>query len=244
MSGTGALTLAHGFTQTARSWRVFEQLLVASGVSAHSIQAIDLAGHGTAADVRSDLWASAERLVHAGGTGSYVGYSMGGRVALHAALSHPDEVERLVVIGATPGIVDDAERQARCVADEILAEQIETVGVEAFIDQWLANALFAGLTAETAMRDDRLRNTVEGLASSLRLAGTGTQEPLWDRLGEINCPVLLIVGADDAKFRSVATQMAEHLPNPAIAVIDGAGHSAHLERPAATVEALLEWLSR
>jgi 2-succinyl-6-hydroxy-2,4-cyclohexadiene-1-carboxylate synthase len=239
---TGALTLAHGFTQTARSWTIFEQLLVDRGVSPDSLQAVDMPGHGAAADVRSDLWESADRLVHTGGAGTYVGYSMGGRVAVHAALSHPGEVERLVLIGATPGIVDDEERRARRAADELLAEHIETVGVETFIDQWLTNPLFAGLTEETAMRGDRLHNTADGLASSLRLAGTGNQEPLWDRLGDVECPVLLVVGADDAKFRAIAEEMARRLADATIAVIDGAGHSAHLERPAETVQALTAWM--
>ena len=95
----------------------------------------------------------------AGGTGTYVGYSMGGRVSLHAALAHPDAVERLVLIGATAGIDDPDERAARREADDRLADHIEAVGVPAFIDEWLANPLFAGLTEATALRSDRLRNT-------------------------------------------------------------------------------------
>ena len=152
-------------------------------------------------------------------------------------------VERLVLIGATPGIADAAERRARRAADDALADHIEAVGVAAFIDEWLTNPLFAGLTHETAQRADRLRNTAAGLSSSLRLAGTGTQEPLWNRLADIACPVLLIVGAADRKFRAVADSMAELLPDATVAVIDGAGHSAHLEQPAATVQALLDWVA-
>ncbi len=242
MTSTGALILAHGFTQTARSWRPVEQLLEQHSIDPDSIRSVDMPGHGTATDVRADLWESADHLVSAGGSGTYVGYSMGGRVALHAALSHPDQVEQLVLIGATPGIVDDVERRARRVADEQLADHIIDVGVESFIDEWLSNPLFAGLQKESAMRKDRLRNTAVGLASSLRLAGTGTQDPLWDRLREISCPVLLVVGADDAKFRAIAKQMADQLPDASVAVIDGSGHSAHLERPTATVDALIGWL--
>lgn len=200
-------------------------------------------GHGSAAEVSASLWESADLLVAAGDRGTFVGYSMGGRVALHAALAHPDRVERLVLIGATPGIVDDSERRERRAADDRLAAHIEEVGVESFIDEWLANPLFAGLTAQTAMRSDRLRNTATGMASSLRRAGTGTQEPLSDRLGEIACPVLLVVGADDTKFRAIAEQMAGRLRDATVAVIDGAGHSAHMEQPAATADVLVDWLT-
>jgi 2-succinyl-6-hydroxy-2,4-cyclohexadiene-1-carboxylate synthase len=238
------ITLAHGFTQTSRSWDHVVGLLAQHGLDSARLAAVDLPGHGESAAVRADLWGSADHLVAAGGTGTYVGYSMGGRVALHAALTHRNAVERLVLIGATPGIVDDAQRKARQAADEVLANHIDEVGVPAFIAEWLTNPLFAGLTDETAQRADRLRNTASGLSSSLRLAGTGTQDPLWNRLADIACPALLIVGAGDAKFRAIADRMAELLPDATVAAIDGVGHSAHLEQPGATAEALVDWLNR
>ena len=185
------------------------------------------------AEVRADLWESAERLTEIGGRATYVGYSMGGRVALHAALAHPQLVERLVLIGATAGIEDPVERLERQRADEALADHIEAVGVEAFIDEWIANPLFAGLTPDTAMRDDRLRNTASGLASSLRATGTGTQEPLWDRLQEIDAPVLVIVGELDAKFTELGERMVSSLPHADLVVVPGVGHSVHLEAPTA-----------
>lgn len=243
MNPPQGLTLAHGFTQTSRSWTHIVELLADAGFDPAGLDAVDLPGHGDADALRTDLWGSADHLVAAGGTGTYVGYSMGGRVALHAALAHRDSVERLVLIGATPGIADAAERRSRRVADEALAVHIEAVGVAAFIDEWLSNPLFAGLTEKTAQREDRLRNTPRGLASSLRMTGTGTQEPLWDRLSEIKCPVLLIVGTADLKFAAIADLMAQRLADATIVGIDGARHSAHLEQPETTVDALVEWLA-
>jgi len=233
--------LAHGFTQTAQSWSVVQQLLNSRGFDESN--AVDLPGHGLAGDVRSDLWGSAAHLVAAGGRSTYVGYSMGGRVSLHAALAHPQAVERLVLIGATAGIDDADARAQRRTDDELLADRIETIGVEAFIDEWLQNPLFAGLTPDQAMRVDRLRNTADGLASSLRLAGTGTQAPLWDRLSEITCPVLLLVGQHDKKFSAIAERLATALPNAELRAIADAGHSVHLEQPERTVDALIDWLA-
>jgi 2-succinyl-6-hydroxy-2,4-cyclohexadiene-1-carboxylate synthase len=232
--------LAHGFTQTAQSWSLVQQLLRARGFD--DSKAIDLPGHGSAGDVRADLWGSADHLVAAGGRTTYIGYSMGGRVSLHAALAHPDVVERLVLIGATAGIDNVDARAQRRTDDELLADRIETIGVEAFIDEWLQNPLFAGLTPNQALREDRLHNTADGLASSLRLAGTGTQAPLWDRLIEISCPVLLLVGQQDQKFRAIAERMATALPNAELLAIGDAGHSVHLEQPERTVDALIDWL--
>lgn len=235
--------LAHGFTQTARSWTTFARLLEAALPGAEAV-AVDLPGHGDAPPpADDDLWASADRLVERGGTGSYVGYSMGGRVALHAVLAHPRSVRRLVLIGATTGIDDPDERRDRRAADERLAAHIEEVGVERFVDEWLTNPLFAGLSDATSMRDDRLRNTASGLAASLRATGTGTQTPLWDRLGEIDCPVLVLVGEHDEKFTAIGRRMVDGIPRAELAIIGGAGHSVHLERPEATVAAITTWLA-
>ena len=236
--------LAHGFTQTAGSWETFARILRARLPDVETV-AVDLPGHGDAPPpADADLWESADRLVTGGGIGTYIGYSMGGRVALHAALAAPDAVRRLVLIGATAGIEDPDERRARRNADERLAAHIESVGVAAFIDEWLTNPLFAGLTDATALRADRLRNTPAGLSASLRATGTGTQTPLWDRLGEIECPVLVLVGEHDAKFTGLGRRLADALPDAELVVVPDAGHSVHLEQPEATAAALATWLER
>lgn len=235
------IVFAHGFTQTGRSW---DRVITSMQHSLGEFDAIapDLPGHGNAADLRGDLWDCADVLAGSGGVATYVGYSMGGRVALHAALRRPESVERLVLIGATAGIEDDDERSARRTSDNALAEHIVRSGVPAFIDEWLDKPLFAGLDDKMSLRDDRLRNTAAGLASSLRLAGTGTQEPLWDRLGEIRCPVLVIVGEDDTKFTALGERLVDHVVDGQLVVVPGSGHTVHLEQPDATVTALLDFV--
>jgi len=237
------IVLAHGFTQTAASWETFAVLLAARMPTA-TIVAVDLPGHGTAGALCADLWESADHLVRHGGRATYVGYSMGGRVALHAALAHPASVERLILIGATAGIDDANERLARRTSDEALATHIEAVGVEAFIDEWLANPLFARLTPATDQRADRLRNTAAGLASSLRATGTGAQEPLWERLTTLDVPTLTVAGTADAKFSEIGRRLRDTIPGAQFEQIEGAGHSVHLERPAATADVIAHWLTQ
>jgi 2-succinyl-6-hydroxy-2,4-cyclohexadiene-1-carboxylate synthase len=105
---------------------------------------------------------------------------MGGRHALRLALDRPDLVERLVLIGASPGLADTGEREQRRAADDALATHLEQIGVAAFVDEWLAQPIFAGLPVAAQFRDERRTNTAAGLAASLRLAGAGAQESLWD----------------------------------------------------------------
>lgn len=234
---TPHVVFAHGFTQTAQSWSTIQSGLTSRRPEISTL-AVDLPGHGDAADLRCNLWQASDMLAAAGGPGTYVGYSMGGRIALHTALRHPQRVERLVLIGATAGIDDDDERTARRVDDQGLADRIVRSSIAAFIDEWLDDPLFDGLEEAAAMRDDRLRNTTAGLASSLRLCGTGVQDPLWSRLGEIGCPTLLLVGERDDKFRGLGEELAAGIPDSVVTIVAGAGHSVHLEQPDATIDAI------
>src|SRR3954469_21392497 len=223
----GDLVLLHGFTQTGRSWG----LVVASLRPRYRCFAPDLPGHGDASERRPATFDAVAAYLTALTPERFTlcGYSMGGRLALDFAARHPGRVERLVVIGATPGIADDAERAARREADLALADRIEAIGLEAFVDEWAKQPLFAtqprGVAA--AARADRLRSTATGLAAALRGMGTGVIPPLWDRLGELTMPVTWVVGEHDAKFRAIA----EAAGTPA--VVAGAGHAAHLEQPEA-----------
>jgi 2-succinyl-6-hydroxy-2,4-cyclohexadiene-1-carboxylate synthase len=179
-----------------------------------------------------------------GGQAVYVGYSMGGRLALHLALARPDLVDGLVLLGATAGIEVEQARAARRAADEALASDVEQDGVDAFLERWLAQPLFASLPPEAADRDDRRRNTAAGLAASLRLAGTGTQEPLWDRLATLTMPVLVLAGERDERFAGLGRRMAGTIgANASFAVVPGAGHAAHLEDPEAFLHVLRRWLA-
>lgn len=231
------VVLVHGFTQTRRSW---DPLLPA--LADHDVVALDAPGHGTASDVRLDLEAGGEWLAATGGPAIYVGYSMGGRLCLHAALADPTAVRGLVLISATGGIEDEAERAQRRSSDDALADRIEAIGVAAFVDEWLAQPLFAGLDDAAQGRPARLENTAAGLASSLRLAGTGTQRPLWDRLGELEIPVLVVAGAQDPKFVALGRRLHDSIAGAQLAVVDGAGHTVHLEQPVRFLDVLLPWL--
>jgi 2-succinyl-6-hydroxy-2,4-cyclohexadiene-1-carboxylate synthase len=177
-----------------------------------------------------------------------LGYSMGGRVALAAAIEYPGRIASLVLESASPGIADDAERQARILSDNALADQIERDGVEAFVAQWERIALFSThdrLSAEVraGLRAQRLANNARGLANSLRGLGTGVQTSLWERLGELEIPCLIMAGALDVKFADLARRMAAAIAGSALAMVPGAGHTIHLEQPVAFDQLVLEFVA-
>ena len=124
-----------------------------------------------------------------------------------------------------------------------MARRIEADGVASFTSEWLAQPLFSGLSDPMRFTAERLTNTSSGLAASLRRAGTGAQDPLWDKVSAIGVPVLVVAGADDAKFAAAARRLVDAIgDNANLALIAGAGHSPHLERPEATLAVVRSWL--
>jgi 2-succinyl-6-hydroxy-2,4-cyclohexadiene-1-carboxylate synthase len=235
------IVLLHGFTQNSGCWGPFaEMLAIETGCE---IVAIDAPGHGAtpAQHDNVDLWDAARLIAEAGGSAHYVGYSMGGRMGLHVALEHPQLVRSLTLIGATPGIEDPGERGSRKASDAKLAERLLSMGLETFLNEWLAQPLFAGLSDAVAHRQERMQNRASGLAASLQHCGTGSQDNLWPRLQELATPLGVVVGSDDAKFFGIAKTMTERLAEGVVAnvtSIDGARHSVHLEQPLRTANAV------
>jgi 2-succinyl-6-hydroxy-2,4-cyclohexadiene-1-carboxylate synthase len=96
----------------------------------------------------------------------------------------------------------------------------------------MASPLFADIGATRDGLSERLTNTGPGLASSLRLAGTGTQLPLWGKLGRLTMPVLIVSGERDEKFTALGRRMAEAIgTNATTATVAEAGHAPHLHAP-------------
>jgi len=225
-STTGRVLL-HGFTQTSRSWDRYIELARPE----QSMIRVDAPGHAGSSSVEADLPTTATMVATQCSHGDYIGYSMGARLALHIAVLHPQSVRRLVLVSGSPGLRTPEERLARMQSDDLLAREISEIGVENFINNWLSAPMFAGLTSTREEIQDRLRNTPEGLASSLRFSGTGTQEPLWDQLQDLTMPVLLVVGANDQKFLQIGSDMKNAMgTNSHLTTIENAGHAVHLEQ--------------
>ncbi len=240
-----AVVLVHGFTQTHVSWAPVKTDLAGD----HRVTVVDAPGHGGSNEIRADLIEGAQLLGAAGGRAIYVGYSMGGRLALRLALDRPDLVGGLVLLGATAGIADPTERASRRASDAALAAKIERDGVEPFLHTWLAQPLFAGLAVTSADLAARRANSAAGLASSLRMAGTATMDPpWWTELPGLVVPTLILAGEHDEKFTEVGRRLVQRIgDNSQFDTIAGAGHAGHLQNPiafAAEVRDFVASLSR
>lgn len=228
----------HGFTGESADFGPLRSMLPPET----RLEAPDLPGHGSRRlqrDLRDYSIEAHLALITEAATSPQVtllGYSLGGRLALHWALAHPRRVARLILIGASPGLATSAEREERRLADATLAGFIRTRGIEAFFRYWHNQTFFQPLLRLPEERlgpilARRLANDPEGLALSLDNVGTGTLPSLWPRLKELRCPVDLVTGEHDEKFTRLAREMGAHLPKARHSVIEGAGHAVHLERP-------------
>ena len=240
----------HGFTGSAAAMAPLSSRLRGP------VLALDLPGHGTGpiSDDPADYTMSAAVAGVDAATAdldrfALVGYSMGGRVALHYALAHPSRVASLALIGARAEIDDPDERAERIAADEALANRIESDGIEWFAGYWADRPLFATqrhrLTTEqrSELRAQRLACDPRGLAHSLRGIGAGAVVPIGCRLSELSMPCALIAGADDSKFAAIAVNMAASIPLANACLIPDAGHATHLEAPDATAAAVIRCMS-
>ena len=253
VTGTGApVIVLHGFTGSARSLEPLTTRLA----SDFRVIVPDLVGHGRSASPADPDAYSVDSMVRqvlgiadvlGGATFHLVGYSMGGRVALTLGCGAAHRLRSLTLIGATAGIAGADARAERRALDEERARLIEA-DLAAFVEEWMANPLFAGqsrLGPEflTEARTQRLQQDRAGLAASLRAAGTGVMRPVHDRLGQCTMPTLLLVGQEDEKFVAVARELSARLPRSSTAVIPGAGHAAHLEQPDAVAARVREFVT-
>ncbi len=215
------MILVPGFAQPASVW-------------SNVVATLNTSIEATALDVPDglDFEATASALGALGGRSVYVGYSMGGRLALQLALDRPDLVAGLVLVSASPGIADSAARTERAAADARLATTAERDGVVAFLTWWVTQPLFAGLSRDQAAFDDRIAGTsVVRIAHQLTVLGQGAMPPAWHRLVELSMPVLLVTGVLDTKYGEIAIEMRARNPQLDHAVLAG-GHVVPLEQPA------------
>ena len=248
------LLLLHGFTGSSRAW---PDACLDGLTRLGRVVAPDLPGHGKSdvvgeatfglPQVLDDLEAVLDALGLERAT--WVGYSMGGRIALAAAVLRPRRVERVVLESASPGLPTESERRERRERDEALARMIEERGVRPFVDAWMTQPLFQterGLPEhlQQAERRRRLENRGDGLAAALRGLGTGALPSFWDRLDQVTVPALILTGSFDEKFVNIGRRMARVMPAARLKEVPGAGHRVHLEKPREWMDAVEGFLTR
>jgi 2-succinyl-6-hydroxy-2,4-cyclohexadiene-1-carboxylate synthase len=221
-----------GFMQRGDAWRPVAELLPERYPS-------------TMLDHREHSFESRlAEIAEAGAGGVLVGYSLGGRLALRAALRSPGSFSAVVTVGATAGIDEGPLRVARAEADEKLASWIETASMEDVVSLWERQPMFADQSDALveAQRSGRLSHDQRSLALLLRTAGQGALEPVWHDLRSFELPLLAIAGARDDGYMRAAKRIASTAPNGRLAIVEEAGHAPQLQQPDEVARLISEFL--
>lgn len=197
--------------------------------------ALPLPGHGglkldeetTTDEALNDL---AERIDEKADGEPYVlgGYSMGGRAAAWLTVTGRVEPQALVLMASSPGLPTQGEREDRLAADERLAFELREKGFAEFLDRWYRLPLFAELRERPEFPEilrRRLARDPKQCARALELLSVGRQPDLTQH--DFKREVLYLAGDRDRKYSDLATGWQ----NARAALIAGAGHAVHLERP-------------
>lgn len=251
--GAVPLLMIHGFGASSATWGDEELHRLARE---RRVVAVDLPGHG-ASDAPTEPGRFAFAAIVADLTdvlscldiesAVWIGYSMGGRIALGAGLLAPERVAGLFLESASPGLEDDSARAERRRSDERLAQRLESEGIQALVHEWETLAVFDSqrdlpANLQENLREQRRANDPAALATCLRGLGQGMQPSLWGALGHIAAPVLQLVGERDAKYLAINERMHSRFPDARLVAVPGAGHNVHFERPAAWLAAVESFL--
>ena len=233
------LVFLHGFLGDKSEW----DAVVSSLQGEIRCMALDLPGHGES-HAPSGSWGfveTATAIVSAvdeadAASFSLLGYSMGGRIALYLASIYAMRIDHLILESTSPGLRTRAEREARRMEDENLARRLETDDLAAFLRDWYAQPLFASLHQAPgrveSLIERRAQSDPTQLASALRSLGTGVMPSLWGDWESNHVQTLLIAGEQDAKYTTLAREMAGQCRSARLATLAGIGHNVHLEAPA------------
>jgi len=245
-----AILMLHGFLGSSKDWFEVTDTLK----SKFFCILPDLPGHGRTKSLSDSDYAmqstalsllailNQEEIKQA----ALVGYSMGGRLALYLALTHSEYFSKLILESASPGLKTEKERQARMASDAAVISNLKTQTIDEFITGWYSQPMFDTIRQDSSKFEELLKsrseNNSENLSKSLKFMGSGVQPSLWDILADLKQPTLLIVGANDNKFKSVACEMQERSEAISLATIASAGHNVHFERPQEFVMELQKFL--
>jgi 2-succinyl-6-hydroxy-2,4-cyclohexadiene-1-carboxylate synthase len=151
-----------------------------------------------------------------------LGYSLGGRLALHALLAGAD-YNRAIFVSTGLGIEDEQARAARRASDEAWAKRFESEDFDTVMADWNAQPVLAGPTLPRTRDDYDPR--------ALREWSSGALPPIASRLHELTIPTLWIAGARDTKYVADAKRAASLVTNARVVIVDDAGHRVPWEQP-------------
>ncbi|HEY3528394.1 MAG TPA: alpha/beta hydrolase [Nocardioides sp.] len=246
--GEPSVLLVHAGVTDQRSWRH-----VVDRLPDHRCLTYDQRGYGRTTYEHQDGWSGVEDAVavldaYDVDSAVVVACSMGGRVALHLALTHPERVRALVLIAPAitggPGHVYEPEVQALSDASDAAWERGD-------LDE--VNRLDARVWLDGPLAPDgRVDGEARELFLEMNRIAIEAEEPgdqdddvdAWPRLGEITVPTLLMIGDLDLQYlQEYVAHAASAIPNARLVELPGVAHLPHLEADERTLAEITAFVS-
>lgn len=239
-----ALVLLHGFLGSGNDW----QALLGELSKHYYCITLDLPGHGHTdwqlqqSPAFDECATQIQQSVLALGIAQYhlLGYSLGGRIALHMAAKYSANLLSLQLESCHPGLQNEAERQTRAVNDGVWQQRLNQQTMREFLTAWYQQPVFAELTEQQreALIVQREQQNQQSLLAMYAGTSLALQQPLWQLPQQLSCPVHYYYGAQDAKFSALARNWHKQAPVQLHAIAD-VGHNCHKGQPAAFLAQLL-----
>jgi len=168
-----------------------------------------------------------------------MGYSLGGRLALHALLDDPSLWDGAIIVSAHPGIYDPAERDKREAEDLVWADLFLNEEWGALMQKWSTRPVFKHETFHFKREEKDFKR--EELAHTLIYASQGRQKDLTKKVGELTVPQLWLVGENDARYFAMSKELNLKNPDSKVVVLPDACHRIPWSHPQVFKETIQKW---
>ena len=230
----------HGNFQTAKVWQPLEERMkagfsdlemITEELCAKEFQSFD--------DWTEDFCGRVD--AHANGEKSILlGYSLGGRLALHACLSRSDLWKSAIVIGADPGLESEEDKKLQLHRDRDWAERLKREPLQKVVDEWDAQSVFCGFENQAPRNLDEMNP--DRLSHQFEVFSKGIQQNLVPKLAELkNLQILFVSGEKDCRYQGIGEKLAKSSSVFRAEVIANAGHRVPWENPESFVQVLIDF---
>lgn len=178
-----------------------------------------------------------------------VGYSLGGRLALHALEKKPEIWQKVILISTNPGIEDEQhdnignseERQKRWLSDAYWAEEFAKSPWEAVLRNWNSQPVFKGGAVEPPrVETDFSREVLSLILTQWSLA---QQRNMREVISKYVQKIHWLVGETDEKFMALTEQLKNQIRDLQVEIVTGAAHRVPFDNPKNLGERIKKLLS-
>lgn len=212
----------HGFLGLARDWEIFDF---------PNLMTYDLYNSPVTPSLKG-FWEWAQRFnQQVKSKDIFLGYSLGGRLGMHALLESPTPWKAAIIVSSNPGIKSEEDKAIRLAEDLRWAYRFETEVWEKVVKDWNAQSVFGGVCHSLIRNEEDFSRKF--LSFLLTHYSLGRQEDLTDRIQKIQIPILWISGKNDHKFHTASRKLSFINPKSKIQIVPEAGHRVPWEQPSA-----------